>query len=184
MSEEINQIEEEISAEKAVDAVVEEGEKQFSAPLLRDENGRFIKGTGAGLHGGRPKGARDRITTKLIDLATALINDRGEELLEEVARNDPATALAIALKLVPNSELVLAHTEERSGRKDGEPMKIEINMVSALPAASDSRVERLEHGDLSTQHIIEHAAEQAAREPVEQCWDEVSREDLEYEAEQ
>lgn len=182
MSEEINEIDETVSAEKAVGSPTVETDKGLSAPLKRDPvTGKFIKGTGGSLNGGRPVGSRDRISKKMIELATELMHDHGQEMMLELAKRDPAAALAICTRLIPNSTLAQAHEEIRTGQKDDRPMSISINLVSALPAASESRVERLEHGDLSTQHIIEHAAEQAAREPVDQVWDEVSQADLDHE---
>ena len=47
---------------------------KFSAPLLRDPDRKFIKGTGTRGHlGGRPKGAKDKITDQMIEICM----DRG-----------------------------------------------------------------------------------------------------------
>lgn len=149
------------SADNAVDCLVDENGKRFSAPLLRDENGRFTKGTGAGLHGGRKPGSRDKITAKMIELAEEMIHERGQEMLERIAEQSPENAWAIALKLIPNLELVQAHQENRTGQKSDQPMSISINLVSALPDATENPVDRIEHGSMPTQAIIEHAAEAA-----------------------
>lgn len=69
----------------------------------RDEKtGRFVKGWKGG---GRPVGSKDKVSTRLVNLMTEMMEKRGEELIERIADDDPAAALAILTRIVPQAEL-------------------------------------------------------------------------------
>ena len=65
-------------------------------------SGQFLPGNKGG---GRPKGSKDKVSTKLVTLMTELMEKRGEELIERIADDDPAAALAILTRIVPQAEL-------------------------------------------------------------------------------
>lgn len=65
-------------------------------------SGQFLPGN---CGGGRPKGSKDKVSQKLVTLMTELMDRRGEELIGRVADDDPAAALAILTRIVPQAEL-------------------------------------------------------------------------------
>ena len=169
------------TAEKAVDLPTE-----WSAPPRRDPvTGKFIKGTGGSLKGGRPKGSKDRVSKAMVDLATELVANRGTELFEAMADRDPAQALALVAKIVPPEEMRAVFQEEREPEK-GKATEVTINLVaSPSPRLSDSRtqgqiedqqrgltapVERLtepsEDAVVATQDDADELAAEAERERV------------------
>lgn len=113
----------------------------YHRPLKRDpKSGKFLPGTGSrGYLGGRPKGAKDKISTKMIEICSDLVADKGAEILEHLARTDPAAAMAICLKVVPNSEWMQAHTEEREELSGGRDNNVRISVVAAPDRLSDNR---------------------------------------------
>lgn len=173
---------------------------KFSAPLLRDPvTGKFIKGTGTRGHlGGRPKGAKDKISTKMIEICSDLVANKGAEILEHLARTDPAAAMAICLKVVPNSEWMQAHSEERSSGQSG-PQEVTIRMVSSpsqrLPddrtqaqirdqqRGLNSPVERLPEPSGDDLRDVIEAEIDAPTEPVESDQERADREAAEAERE-
>ena len=118
----------------------------FSAPLKRDSKGRFIKGTGTRGHlGGRPKGARDKITTTMIRLAEDVAAEYGEEMFRTLAKHDPAACLALITRLLPNPDLSKAIEGEE---QTDQPVNVTINLQPARPANQQverDKVERLSH---------------------------------------
>jgi hypothetical protein len=118
----------------------------FSAPLKRDSKGRFIKGTGTRGHlGGRPKGARDKITTTMIRLAEDVAAEYGEEMFKTLAKHDPAACLALITRLLPNPDLSKAIEGEE---QTDQPVNVTINLQPARPAHQQverDKVERLSH---------------------------------------
>ena len=77
-------------------------ETAVMAPERDPVSGQFLPGNKGG---GRPKGAKDKVSTKLVNLMTELMERRGEELIGRVADDDPAAALAILTRIVPQAEL-------------------------------------------------------------------------------
>ena len=110
-------------------------------PLKRDpKTGKFIAGTGSrGDLGGRPKGAKDRVSKAMVDLATELVADRGRELFHEMADRDPAQALALVAKIVPPEEMRAVFQEERTGESSGQPIQINIGVVKGPERLPDAR---------------------------------------------
>ena len=109
-------------------------ETAVMAPERDPTTGQFLPGNKGG---GRPKGAKDKVSTKLVNLMTDLMESRGEELISRVADDDPAAALAILTRIVPQAELqriFLDGTEDKSN--DNKDIRITlINQVKdeALP---------------------------------------------------
>lgn len=157
----------------------------FSAPLTRDSKGRFTKGTGSRGHlGGRPKGAKDKISRQLIEICSDLVADKGSEILEHLAKTDPAAAMAICLKVVPNSEWVQAHTEERQGDSSaGQDVTIRLVSAPSPQTRLEAPVSRITHEGVPTDTIIEHAAREASEAPVGPTQEELDREAAEAERE-
>lgn len=98
---------------------------------------RFVKGV-SGNPSGRPKGAKNKKTHKLIEAYHRLLDDNAENMqkwLEEVAEENPKQALEIMMKLseylipkLARKELTAADGEElfKNARfKFGEPDKKE-----------------------------------------------------------
>ena len=77
-------------------------ETAVMAPQRDPVSGQFLPGNKGG---GRPKGAKDKVSQKLVTLMTELMDKRGEELIGRVADDDPAAALAILTRIVPQAEL-------------------------------------------------------------------------------
>jgi hypothetical protein len=125
-------------AEKAVDLHTE-----WSAPPRRDPvTGKFIKGTGGSLKGGRPKGSKDRVSKAMVDLATDLVANRGSELFEAMADRDPAQALALVAKIVPPEEMRAVFQEEREPDR-GQAIQVNIGVVPSPQRLPDSRSQQL-----------------------------------------
>lgn len=130
------------SAEKADGSLGYDPTVWSKAPRKCPTTGRFLPGTGGSLKGGRPVGAKDKISTKMIEICSELVADKGAEILEHLAKTDPAAAMAICLKVVPNSEWIQAHTEERTGERSGQPVQVNIGVVpSPSPRLSDTRTQ-------------------------------------------
>ena len=112
-------------------------------PLKRDPvTGKFIAGTGSrGDLGGRPKGAKDRVSKAMVDLATELVANRGTELFEAMADRDPAQALALVAKIVPPEEMRAVFQEERTGESSNQPIQINIGVVKGPERLPDTRSE-------------------------------------------
>lgn len=133
----------------------------FSAPLKRDSKGRFIKGTGTRGHlGGRPKGARDKITTTMIRLAEDVAAEYGEEMFKTLAKHDPAACLALITRLLPNPDLSKAIEGEE---QTDQPVNVTINLQPARPANQQverDKVERLSHLSEDDKDFIREVVEE------------------------
>ena len=115
--------------------------ESYHKPLKRDPvTGKFIAGTGSRAYlGGRPKGAKDRVSRQMLDIAQSLLERRGSELLEEVADRAPSEALALITKIIPASELTTLFNEERAQESGGRDNTVRISVVSAPERLSDNR---------------------------------------------
>lgn len=101
-----------------------------SKPLLKDPiTGKFIKGTGGSMRGGRPVGSRDKITDTMIRLAEDTAAEHGQEMFEKLARTDPAACLALITRLLPNADLSKAI--EGESEADNAITQVSINLVAA-----------------------------------------------------
>jgi hypothetical protein len=129
------------TAEKAVGSEVYNPEEWSSAPLRDPKTGRWAKGTGGSRKGGRPVGARDKITNQMIRLAEETAAEYGEQMFKKLAKDDPAACLALITRLLPNSDLSKA-IEGESGDQDA-IQQVTINLVSSPnPRLSDSRTDQ------------------------------------------
>ena len=115
--------------------------ESYHKPLKRDPvTGKFIAGTGSRAYlGGRPKGAKDRVSRQMLDIAQSLLERRGSELLEEVADRAPSEALALITKIIPASELTTLFNEERAEEAGGRDNTVRISVVSAPERLPDGR---------------------------------------------
>ena len=142
------------------------------APKKCPKTGRFLPGTGVSRLGGRPVGAKDKISRQLIDICTDLVADKGSEILEHLARTDPAAAMAICLKVVPNAELMMAHQDEREGGSNGDT-NVTISLVNApgsnATPAIESPVERISQDRIPRETIIEQVAEDVPQPAAERA---------------
>ena len=114
-------------------------ETAVMAPQRCSVTGQFLPGNKGG---GRPKGAKDKVSTRLVDLMTDLMERRGEELLERIADTNPSDALAILTRIVPQAELQRIFLDS-DGDNSKQINNITIKLVgkadddAALPAPSD-----------------------------------------------
>jgi hypothetical protein len=103
--------------------------------------GHFLPGN---CGGGRPKGSKDKVSQKLVNLMTDLMDRRGEELLERIADNNPSDALAILTRIIPQAELQRIYSEGIT--EDNQQLRdISIRLVSdntkALPHDDTPKLE-------------------------------------------
>ena len=155
-----------------VDGTQEYDPAEWTKPPKKcPKTGRFLPGTGVSRLGGRPVGAKDKISRQLIDICTDLVADKGSEILEHLARTDPAAAMAICLKVVPNAELMMAHQDEREGGSNGDT-NITISLVNAPGSSAtprlDSPVERIQHTPDDLARVISEAAYRAPEQSREE----------------
>jgi hypothetical protein len=68
----------------------------------RDPKGRFLQGN-TGNVGGRPKGARSKLTTAFLEDLRDCWETHGASVLERVARDDPAALLRTVAMLMPKT---------------------------------------------------------------------------------
>ena len=120
-------------------------ETAVMAPERDPTTGQFLPGNKGG---GRPKGAKDKVSTKLVNLMTDLMESRGEELISRVADSDPAAALAILTRIVPQAELqriFLDGTEDKAANND-----IRITLINQVKddALPHHDVPRLVEGEV------------------------------------
>ena len=140
MSEE-DRLEGDTEALAALGDDVEEAHKKTAVKANRDPiTGHFLPGCRPGP--GRPKGSRDKVSTRLVDLMTDLMERRGEELLERIADTNPSDALAILTRIVPQAELQRIFLDG-DGENANKINNIQITLVAkqdsepALPSPSD-----------------------------------------------
>lgn len=126
---------------EALDDDVGEAHKKTAVKANRDPiTGHFLPGCRPGP--GRPKGSRDKVSTRLVDLMTDLMERRGEELLERIADTNPSDALAILTRIVPQAELQRIFLDG-DGENANKINNIQITLVAkqdsepALPSPSD-----------------------------------------------
>ena len=81
----------------------------------RDNLGRFVPGV-SGNPKGRPKGARTHLSQKFFDDLAQAWDDNGEQILREMAANDPAALAKMIAALQPkmqdielNADVVVDH---------------------------------------------------------------------------
>lgn len=160
----------------------------FSAPLRRNSKGQFVKGTGSrGYLGGRPVGAKDKLSVQFLDVMQSVIEEKGTEMMMRLAEENPAAALAIISRSLPQK----AMQDAIDGVTDegNEIQQVTINLVSApaqrLPddrtqsqiteqqRGLNSPVERIEHASEDVQEVVatqedaDELAAQAERERQE-----------------
>lgn len=83
------------------------------------------------MKGGRPVGARDKITNQMIRLAEETAAEYGEEMFRRLAKDDPAACLALITRLLPNSDL----SKAIEGESEGGSEITQVN-ISITPAPS------------------------------------------------
>jgi catalase (peroxidase I) len=69
----------------------------------RDQYGRFLTGNSGG---GRPKGSRNKLTERFLDIISDDFAEHGAEAIVKLRTDDPATYLKLVGSLVPR-ELIL-----------------------------------------------------------------------------
>ena len=122
-------------------------ETAVMAPERDPATGQFLPGNKGG---GRPKGAKDKVSTKLVNLMTDLMESRGEELIARVADSDPAAALAILTRIVPQAELqrIFLDGEEDKSNENKDIRITLINQVRDDAALTHSDIPKEVQGEL------------------------------------
>ena len=111
-------------------------------PLLKDpKTGQWLKGTGQPNGGGRPKGAKDKITRTMIDMATSTLEEHGERMWKDLSATDPMACLALITKLLPNVDLSAAIQGADNSEDNQKLRDISIRLVS-------DNTKALEHDDV------------------------------------
>ena len=116
-------------------------------------SGQFLPGNKGG---GRPKGSKDKVSTKLVTLMTELMEKRGEELIGRVADDDPAAALAILTRIVPQAELqriFLDGDEDKQERDTNITIRL-VNQQENQALTHDTP--RLVEGELVDDEVVTH----------------------------
>lgn len=113
----------------------------YHRPLKRNNRGQFVAGTGSrGYLGGRPVGAKDKITTTMIEMAQQTIEEHGVAMWNKLAKDDPTACLALISRLLPNKDLSEA-IEGQTGGNDA-IQQVSINVVgSPSPRLPDTRTD-------------------------------------------
>jgi len=123
-------------------------------PPQRDPvSGQFLPGNSGG---GRPKGSKDKVSQKLVTLMTELMEKRGEELIGRVADDDPAAALAILTRIVPQAELqriFLDGDEDKQERDTNITIRL-VNQQENQALTHDTP--RLVEGELVDDEVVTH----------------------------
>jgi hypothetical protein len=130
-----------IAEENSVGSQVEVPDNPvFSAPLKRNERGQFTKGTGSrGYLGGRPKGAKDKLSVQFLEVMQSVIEEKGTEMMMRLAEENPAAALAIISRSLPQRAMQEAIDGVTDEAKDA-IQQVTINLVSSdSPRLSDTR---------------------------------------------
>lgn len=123
-------------------------ETAVMTPQRDPVTGQFLPGNRGG---GRPKGAKDKVSQRLVTLMTELMEQRGEELIGRVADDDPAAALAILTRIVPQAELqriFLDGDEDKQGKDTNITIRL-VNQQENQALTSDD-VPRLVEGEVIT----------------------------------
>lgn len=141
---------------EAISETVAEMRQETADKPARDPiTGHFLPGNRGGP--GRPKGSKDKVSHRLVNLMTDLMDRRGEEMLERIADNNPSDALAILTRIVPQAELQRIFLEG-DGDNSKQINNIQITLVgkasddAALPAPSDRDALGIEQAHPNTKH--------------------------------
>ena len=134
---------------KNVDGNTEYNPEDWTGPVLKDpKTGRFLAGTGVSRKGGRPKGSKDKITTTMVSLATATLEQHGERMWRDLSNNDPIACLALISKLLPNADLSAAIQGAENGEDNQRLSDISIRLVSDnTKALGNDDAPRLENAE-------------------------------------
>ena len=108
-------------------------------PKKCPKTGRFLPGTGVSRKGGRPHGSRDKITTTMLSMATATLEQHGQRMWEDLSATDPMACLALISKLLPTSDLseAIQGTGDGDGADANRLRDITVRLVDQLPASLD-----------------------------------------------
>jgi hypothetical protein len=96
------------------------------------------------------------VSTKLVKLMTELMEARGEELIGRVADDDPAAALAILTRIVPQAELqriFLDGDEDKQERDTNITIRL-VNQQDNQALTHDTP--RLVEGELVDDEVVTH----------------------------
>ena len=110
-------------------------------PKKCPKTGRFLPGTGVSRKGGRPHGSRDKITTTMLSMAAATLEQHGERMWQDLSATDSMACLALISKLMPSGDLSAA-IQGADNSEDNQRLKdISIRLVS-------DNTKALEHDDV------------------------------------
>ena len=133
------------SADNVAGNTVEYDPEEWTKPPKKcPKTGRFLPGTGVSRKGGRPHGSRDKITTTMLSMATATLEESGERMWRDLSATDPMACLALISKLLPSSDLSEAIQGTGDGANTDRLRDITVRLVEQLPAALDYQSPALE----------------------------------------
>jgi hypothetical protein len=93
--------------------------KQSDKPVLRDEKGRWLQGSGSPSPG-RPVSSRQRISERLLQDLAGVWEEHGKTVLERLAKDDPAKLAQIAYGLLPRDVFVKVEDQRTPGGLDAD----------------------------------------------------------------
>ena len=100
----------EYECEEALTSPQEMPKETVGKPVIRDANGRFLKGTANGP--GRPKGSKDKLNQQVISSLEKLWHERGQELLDQLSAEKPEVVMAMISRMIPQQLAAEAITGE------------------------------------------------------------------------
>ena len=116
-------------------AVMATGEVPQRCPVT----GQFLPGNKGG---GRPKGAKDKLNTQVINTLEKLWAARGEEIMAELAATKPEVLVAMVSRLIPQNLAAEAITGEAEQKAEGnQEVTIRLVQQSSEPALPPREVE-------------------------------------------
>ena len=120
-----------ISGDNVDGNTVEYDPEDWTGPPKKcPKTGRFLPGTGVSRKGGRPHGSRDKITTTMLSMATATLEQHGERMWQDLSATDPIACLALITKLLPSGDLSAAIQGADNSEDNQRLRDISIRLVS------------------------------------------------------
>jgi hypothetical protein len=124
---------------------------------LREPNGRWLKGQ-SGNSAGRPQSSRQRIANQLLADLHEVWEEHGKEVLQRLAKDDPAKLAQIAYGLLPRDIFVRVEDQRTPGGLDADSYAalrrlldlIESLKIEGEPQAVFERIEAALRADAAT----------------------------------
>jgi hypothetical protein len=112
--------------------------KQSDKPILRDEKGRWLQGSGSPSPG-RPVSSRQRISERLLADLAVVWEEHGKTVLERLAKDDPAKLATIAYGLLPRDVFVRVEDQRTPGNLESIRELLDILEAAGVKDPEDLR---------------------------------------------